>query len=106
MQFFLEIDRKGERESERKWQNRRKMRIRRKRCCEEGGDEGEEGEEGARECVPTNRETCACVFSYVRCVAASRRFRVFLSCEVSRYDATRHVVRIIIETRVTRSRIE
>lgn len=59
------------------------------------GEMKEEKEKKAQESIPTNREMYARVFSYVRCVVASRRFRV-LSCKASRRDTTRCVTSPII----------
>jgi len=73
-------------ESERRQQNRKKTRIRRKRW--EEGKWRRRRRRRRKSYIPTNRETCVRVFSYVWCVVPSRRFRV-LSCEASRRDASR-----------------
>lgn len=99
--------------------NKLKERKRKwKEVAKSGGDEDKKRERWGgrrwrrrrrtREYIPTNRETCARVFSYVRCVVASRRFRISY-CEASRCDTTRRIVsfaRSFWRTRVIYSRIE
>jgi len=96
---------KEERENERKWQNRGEDEAKKK---EMRWEEMKEEKAHEREYIPTNRETCARVFSYVRCVVASRRFRV-LYCEASQCNTTRRIVsfaRSFWRTRLNYLRIE